>query len=118
MSRPGRSASGVGWRHTAPPWPAPPPWPGLGSGGARRLPEVVTEDAILHVEVDGEGPPVTVLAHGLTNSCRELAQSTRVLPASDVPVWCLGDRHASPPEREQSVDDLTRALNAVGPGDQ
>ena len=38
------------------------------------MPEVVTEDAILHVEVDGEGPPVTVLAHGLTNSCRERSE--------------------------------------------
>ena len=44
----------------------------------RRLPvpELVTSDVTLHVEVDGEGDPVIVLAHGLTNSCRELATLT------------------------------------------
>ena len=37
------------------------------------MPEVRNGDVSLHVEVDGVGEPVTVFAHGLTNSCRELA---------------------------------------------
>ena len=33
------------------------------------MPEVRNGDVTLHVEVDGAGEPVTILAHGLTNSC-------------------------------------------------
>ena len=40
------------------------------------MPEVRNGDVTLHVEVDGAGEPVTILAHGLTNSCRELAPFT------------------------------------------
>ncbi len=40
------------------------------------MPEVSNGDVRLHVEVDGAGEPVTVFAHGLTNSCRELAPFT------------------------------------------
>ncbi len=41
--------------------------------------EITTDDTTLHVEIDGEGEPVTVFAHGLTNSCRELAAFTPFL---------------------------------------
>ena len=46
------------------------------------MPLVDVGDARLHVEVDGEGEPVTVLGHGLTNTCRELARITPVLPGT------------------------------------
>jgi pimeloyl-ACP methyl ester carboxylesterase len=48
------------------------------------LPEVVTEDVTLHCEVDGDGDPVTVVAHGLTNNCRELAALTPLVPGTTV----------------------------------
>ena len=43
------------------------------------MPEVHNGDVTLHVEVDGAGEPVTIFAHGLTNSCRELAPFTEGL---------------------------------------
>ncbi|HEX9311948.1 MAG TPA: alpha/beta hydrolase [Actinomycetota bacterium] len=77
------------------------------------MPEVVTEDAILHVEVDGEGPPVTVLAHGLTNSCRELAQLTPLVPGTKVRFCFRGHGHSSSPERGYRFEDFARDLDAV-----
>ena len=37
------------------------------------MPEVRNDDATLFCEVEGEGEPVTVFAHGLTNNRNELA---------------------------------------------
>jgi len=48
------------------------------------LPEVINEDVTLYCEVDGEGEPVTVVAHGLTNNCRELAALTPIVPGTKV----------------------------------
>ena len=45
--------------------------------------EVLASDGTpLHVEVDGAGVPVTVLAHGLTNSCKELSAFTPMAPGT------------------------------------
>ena len=77
------------------------------------MPELVTEDATLHVEVDGEGPPVSVLAHGLTNSCRELALLTPVLPGTKVRFCFRGHGHSSSPERGYRFADFARDLEAV-----
>jgi 3-oxoadipate enol-lactonase len=77
------------------------------------LPEVVTQDAVLHVEVDGEGEPVTVLAHGLTNSCRELAQFTPLVPGTKVRFCFRGHGHSSSPERGYRFADFARDLDAV-----
>ena len=48
------------------------------------MPDLTTEDATLHVEVDGDGSPVTVFAHGLTNSRNELAAFTPFLAGTKV----------------------------------
>ena len=77
------------------------------------MPEVVTEDATLHVELDGEGLPVSVLAHGLTNSCRELAQLTPLVPGTKVRFCFRGHGHSSSPERGYRFRDFARDLDAV-----
>lgn len=77
------------------------------------MPEIVNEDVTLHVEVDGDGPPVTVLAHGLTNSCQELAQLTPLVPGTKVRFCFRGHGHSSSPERGYRFADFSRDLLAV-----
>ena len=77
------------------------------------MPEIITEDATLHVEVDGGGEPVTVLAHGLTNSCRELAQLTPLFPGTKVRFCFRGHGHSSSPERGYRFADFARDVEAV-----
>jgi pimeloyl-ACP methyl ester carboxylesterase len=77
------------------------------------MPELITEDATLHVEIDGGGDPVTVLAHGLTNSCRELAQFTPLVPGTKVRFCFRGHGHSSSPERGYRFADFARDLAAV-----
>ncbi len=75
--------------------------------------EIVTEDAVLHVEVEGEGEPVSVLAHGLTNSCRELVMLTPFVPGTKVRFCFRGHGHSSSPERGYRFADFARDLRAV-----
>jgi 3-oxoadipate enol-lactonase len=75
--------------------------------------EVRTEDAVLHAEVDGAGDPVTVLAHGLTNSCRELADLTPLVPGTKVRFCFRGHGHSSSPESGYRFTDFARDLAAV-----
>lgn len=77
------------------------------------MPEIVTRDARLHVEIDGVGEPVTVLAHGLTNSCRELAAFTPWVPGSKVRFCFRGHGHSSTPEAGYGFADLAGDLRAV-----
>jgi 3-oxoadipate enol-lactonase len=77
------------------------------------VPELRTEDAILHVEVDGDGEPVTVLAHGLTNSCRELAMFTPMVPGTKIRFCFRGHGHSSSPERGYRFTDFARDVEAV-----
>jgi 3-oxoadipate enol-lactonase len=77
------------------------------------VPEVRTDDAVLHVEVDGAGDPVTVLAHGLTNSCRELAPFTPLVSGTKVRFCFRGHGHSSVPEAGYGFADFARDLNAV-----
>lgn len=77
------------------------------------MPEVVTEDARLHVEVDGEGEPVMVLAHGLTNSCRELAMLTPFVPGTKVRFCFRGHGHSSSPEIGYRFADFAGDVDAV-----
>jgi 3-oxoadipate enol-lactonase len=77
------------------------------------VPEVVTPDARLHVEVDGDGDPVSVLAHGLTNSCRELALLTPLVPGTKVRFCFRGHGHSSSPERGYKFADFARDVDAV-----
>jgi 3-oxoadipate enol-lactonase len=77
------------------------------------MPEIVTEDATLHVEIDGEGDPVTILAHGLTNSCRELAMLTPLVPGTKVRFCFRGHGHSSSPETGYRFADFARDVEAV-----
>jgi 3-oxoadipate enol-lactonase len=78
------------------------------------MPELVTEDARLHVEVDGSGEPVTVFAHGLTNSCMELAAFTPFAPGTKVRFCFRGHGHSSAPEPgSYRFADFARDLDAV-----
>ena len=78
------------------------------------MPEIVTEDATLHVEVDGAGEPVAVVAHGLTNSCRELAALTPLMPGTQARFCFRGHGHSSSPERGYRFADFARDVLAVG----
>jgi pimeloyl-ACP methyl ester carboxylesterase len=75
--------------------------------------EVVTSDVTLHVEVDGEGGPVMVLAHGLTNSCRELAMLTGFVPGTKVRFCFRGHGHSSSPLTGYRFADFARDVRAV-----
>lgn len=78
------------------------------------MPEVTTEDAALHVEVDGSGSPVTVFAHGLTNSCQELAAFTPFLAGTKVRFDFRGHGRSSVPEAgAYRFADFARDLDAV-----
>jgi 3-oxoadipate enol-lactonase len=77
------------------------------------MPHLVTEDVTLHAEVDGDGPPVSVLAHGLMNSCRELAALTPLVPGTKVRFCFRGHGHSSSPETGYRFADFARDLSAV-----
>ena len=77
------------------------------------MPEVPTDDAVLHAEVDGSGEPVTVLAHGLTNSCTELAAFTPLVSGTKVRFCFRGHGHSSVPETGYGFADFARDLDVV-----
>ena len=77
------------------------------------MPYVEVSDARLHVEVDGEGEPVTVLAHGLTNTCRELARLTPFVPGTKVRFCFRGHGHSTSPPAGYGFGDFARDLDAV-----
>jgi 3-oxoadipate enol-lactonase len=79
------------------------------------VPEVVTADGVrLHVETDGAGEPVTVFAHGLTNSCNELAMFTPMLPGTAVRFCFRGHGHSDVPEPgHYRFADFARDLETV-----
>ena len=77
------------------------------------MPILHTQDADLHVEVEGTGTPVTVLAHGLTNSCQELAPFTPMLPGTVVRFCFRGHGHSSAPASGYRFADFARDLDAV-----
>jgi pimeloyl-ACP methyl ester carboxylesterase len=77
------------------------------------MPEVRTDDAVLQVEIDGDGEPVTVLAHGLTNSSQELAAFTPLVAGTKVRFDFRGHGHSSVPEAGYGFADFARDLDAV-----
>jgi 3-oxoadipate enol-lactonase len=82
--------------------------------GRANVPELQTADATLHVEVEGSGSPVTVFAHGLTNSCMELAPFTPLAPGTKVRFCFRGHGHSSvTPAGTYRFADLARDLEAV-----
>src|SRR5437660_3659286 len=80
------------------------------------MPYVDVGDARLHAEVDGEGEPVTILAHGLTNSCSELARLTPLVPGTKVRFCFRGHGHGSSPEHGYRFADFACDLLAVADG--
>jgi 3-oxoadipate enol-lactonase len=76
--------------------------------------EVRNGDVSLHVEVDGDGEPVTVVAHGLTNSCRELAAFTPLIAGTAIRFDFRGHgRSSCPPAGSYRFADLAQDLEAV-----
>jgi pimeloyl-ACP methyl ester carboxylesterase len=59
------------------------------------MPELVAPDGVrLHAEIEGGGEPVTVFAHGLTNSCMELAAFTSFVKGTKVRFCFRGHGHS------------------------
>jgi 3-oxoadipate enol-lactonase len=79
------------------------------------MPVVRTVDADLYVEIDGEGPPVTVFAHGLTNNRNELAAFTPFLPGTKIRFDFRGHGRSTAPTDPSAFGfaDLARDLDAV-----
>jgi 3-oxoadipate enol-lactonase len=77
------------------------------------VPEVTLPDVTLHVEVDGEGDPVMVVAHGITNSCRELSMLTPFVPGTKVRFCFRGHGHSTSPKSGYKFADFARDLRAV-----
>src|SRR5437588_1802805 len=77
------------------------------------VPYVDVGDARLHVEVDGGGEPVTVLAHGLTNTCRELARVTPMIGGTKVRFCFRGHGHSTSPPTGYRYADFARDIEAV-----
>jgi 3-oxoadipate enol-lactonase len=82
--------------------------------------EVLAPDGTrLHVAVDGSGEPVTVFAHGLTNSCMELSAFTPMAPGTKVRFCFRGHGHSGTPEPghygfEDFAGDVDAVANAYG----
>ncbi len=74
---------------------------------------VTNGDLKLHVDVDGHGDPVTVFAHGLTNSCRELALLAPMLGGTNVRFCFRGHGHSDAPESGYRFADFASDLDAV-----
>ncbi len=75
--------------------------------------EIRTDDALLHAEVEGAGEPVSVLAHGLTSSCLELAQLTPFIPGTKIRFCFRGHGHSSSPESGYRFADFASDVLAV-----
>ncbi len=74
---------------------------------------VRTDDATLHCEVEGEGEPVTVFAHGLTNNRTELAAFTPLLQGTKIRFDFRGHGHSSSPRVGYRFEDFARDVDAV-----
>ena len=79
------------------------------------MPEVRNDDATLFCEVDGEGEPVTVFAHGLTNNRNELAAFTPLVPGTKVRFDFRGHGRSSSPRDPKAYrfEDFARDVDAV-----
>lgn len=77
------------------------------------MPDLQTDDATIYYEADGEGEPVTVIAHGLTNNRNELAALTPLVPGTKVRFDFRGHGHSSAPATGYTFADFARDLEAV-----
>jgi pimeloyl-ACP methyl ester carboxylesterase len=77
--------------------------------------EVLAPDGTrLHVEIDGSGEPVTVLAHGLTNSCMEMSAFTPLAPGTKVRFCFRGHGHSGTPDAgHYGFEDFAGDVDAV-----
>lgn len=76
--------------------------------------ELRLADVALHFEVEGSGDPVTVFAHGLTNSCMELAAFTPMAPGTRIRFCFRGHGHSGTPAAgAYAYADFARDLDAV-----
>jgi 3-oxoadipate enol-lactonase len=75
--------------------------------------EIINRGVRLHVEVEGVGNPVTVLAHGLTNSCRELAAFTPLVAGTKVRFCFRGHGHSDCPSSGYAFADFASDLDVV-----
>ena len=67
----------------------------------------------LHAEVDGEGDPISVLAHGLTNSCKELAMLTPMIAGTKVRFCFRGHGESDAPASGYGFAEFASDLDAV-----
>lgn len=74
---------------------------------------VRTADATLHCEVEGEGEPITVFAHGLTNNRNELAAFTPLVPGTRIRFDFRGHGHSTSPASGYRFEDFARDVDAV-----
>ena len=77
------------------------------------MPEVRNGDVTLFCEVDGEGEPVTVLAHGLSNNRNELAAFTPLVPGTKVRFDFRGHGRSSSPSTGFGFEDFASDVDAV-----
>jgi len=77
------------------------------------MPEVLSDGTTLFCEVDGEGEPVTVLAHGLTNNRNELAAFTPFVPGTKVRFDFRGHGRSGSPLTGYRFEDFGRDVDAV-----
>jgi 3-oxoadipate enol-lactonase len=77
------------------------------------MPTITTDDATLFCEVDGDGQPVTVIAHGLTNNRNELAALTPLVPGTKVRFDFRGHGRSSAPATGYRFADFARDVDAV-----
>ena len=77
------------------------------------MPEVRNGDVTLFCEVEGEGEPVTVLAHGLTNNRNELAAFTPLVPGTKVRFDFRGHGRSSSPSTGFRFEDFASDVDAV-----
>jgi pimeloyl-ACP methyl ester carboxylesterase len=79
------------------------------------VPAVRTDGATLYCEVEGEGQPVTVLAHGLTNNRNELAAFTPLVPGTKVRFDFRGHGRSTAPADSKAFGfaDFARDVDAV-----
>jgi len=78
------------------------------------MPQLETDDATLYYEVEGDGDPVTVLAHGLTNTRDELAAFTPFVPGTKVRLDLRGHgRSSAPPAGHFRFEDFANDVDRV-----
>jgi len=77
------------------------------------MPTITCDDVTLFYEIDGEGEPVSVIAHGLTNNRNELAALTPLVPGTKVRFDFRGHGRSGAPATGYRFADFARDIDAV-----